>query len=394
MENVWKKLKTLKPLFKRLNADEYKGITKRIEDARSDLVTVQEKMQSQYSDSLLEQEKQTLQQLEKWSLIEEKRSHRKQILKLITEDERKVNSQNNIKEECIRFYKNLMGTSTNTLPAINKEIIKNGPKITHEQQLNLIAEVTEHEVYKGLCAIQEDKAPRVDGYNSCFFKKAWPILKQEIVQAVQKFFITGRMYKEWIFLEQVMIELGFPSKFQKWVLACMKTVTYSIIINGEPTEPFQVAKGLRQRDSMSPFLFAIAMEYWSRGLNGLKKEREFKYHPKCAKLGITHLSFADDLLLFARASGLKANQETSSIFFGGVDQLANEEIVHKFGYSRGTLPVKYLEVPLTTKKMSIAQWQPLIEKMVAVISSWTAKKLSYAGRIQLVQSVAFGIQAY
>lgn len=105
---------------------------------------------------------------------------------------------------------------------------------------------------------------------------------------------------EWIFLEQVMIELGFPSKFQKWVLACMKTVTYSIIINGEPTEPFQVAKGLRQRDSMSPFLFAIAMEYWSRGLNGLKKEREFKYHPKCAKLGITHLSFADDLLLFAR----------------------------------------------------------------------------------------------
>ncbi|XP_019245984.1 PREDICTED: uncharacterized protein LOC109225688 [Nicotiana attenuata] len=44
--------------------------------------------------------------------------------------------------------------------------------------------------------------------------------------------------------------------------------------------------------------------------------------------------------------------------------------------------------------MSIAQWQPLIEKMVARISSWTAKKLSYAGRIQLVQSVLFGIQAY
>ncbi|XP_070010525.1 uncharacterized protein [Nicotiana sylvestris] len=43
MENVCKTLKALKPLFKKLNADEYKGITKRIEDARSDLVTVQKK---------------------------------------------------------------------------------------------------------------------------------------------------------------------------------------------------------------------------------------------------------------------------------------------------------------------------------------------------------------
>ncbi|XP_019263543.1 PREDICTED: uncharacterized protein LOC109241273 [Nicotiana attenuata] len=69
-------------------------------------------------------------------------------------------------------------------------------------------------------------------------------------------------------------------------------------------------------------------------------------------------------------------------------------MVQKFGYSRGILPVKYLGVPLTTKKMSIAQWQPLIEKVVTRISSWTAKKLSYAGRMQLVQSVLFGIQAY
>ncbi|XP_019248656.1 PREDICTED: uncharacterized protein LOC109227921 [Nicotiana attenuata] len=107
---------------------------------------------------------------------------------------------------------------------------------------------------------------------------------------------------------------------------------------------------------------------------------------------ITHLQQC--LNHFYGASGLRANQEKSSIFFRGVTHLASEEIVQKFGYSRGELPVKYLGVLLSTKKMSIAQWQPLIEKMVARISSWTAKKLSYAGRIQLVQSVLFGIQAY
>lgn len=144
----------------------------------------------------------------------------------------------------------------------------------------------------------------------------------------------------------------------------------------------------------------------------LKRERKFKFYPRYSKLGITHLSFVDNLLLFARddvpsvthlqqclhqfykASGLQANQFKSFIYFGGVTRIVREEILQRLGYSRGELPVKYLGVPLSTKKMSLAQWQPLIEKMVARISSWTVNKLSYAGRIQLVQSVLFGIQAY
>nr|XP_009770603.1 PREDICTED: uncharacterized protein LOC104221275 [Nicotiana sylvestris] len=40
------------------------------------------------------------------------------------------------------------------------------------------------------------------------------------------------------------------------------------------------------------------------------------------------------------------------------------------------------------------QWQPLIDRIVARISSWTTRKLSYAGRVQLVQTVIFGIQSY
>lgn len=51
---------------------------------------------------------------------------------------------------------------------------------------------------------------------------------------------------------------------------------------------------------MSHFLFAIAMKYLSRSLNELKDENAFKFHPKCDRLGITHLAFRDDLLLFSR----------------------------------------------------------------------------------------------
>ncbi|OIT30703.1 hypothetical protein A4A49_63408, partial [Nicotiana attenuata] len=82
--------------------------------------------------------------------------------------------------------------------------------------------------------------------------------------------------------------------------------------------------------------------------------------------------------IFSAASGLKANLAKSSIYYGGVSLEVQTEIQHKLGYSQGSLPFKYLGIPLDTNKISVMQWQPLIEKIVARISSWTAKKLSYA----------------
>lgn len=136
-----------------------------------------------------------------------------------------------------------------------------------------------------------------------------------------------------------MIELSFPGKFISWVMECAKTVNYSVMFNGEPTAPFNAARGLRQGDLTSPFLFDFSMEYLSRLLKGLSDVKEFHHHPRCAKLGITHLCFANDLLLFARgdlsyvtvlnrcftqfskASGLQANLRKSLVFLGASHKL-------------------------------------------------------------------------
>ncbi|KAK4721812.1 hypothetical protein R3W88_012045 [Solanum pinnatisectum] len=84
----------------------------------------------------------------------------------------------------------------------------------------------------------------------------------------------------------------------------------------------------------------------------------------------------------------------SSIYFGGVPEQEKLNILQQSGFGCREFPFKYLGVPLSTKKVTIMQWSPLVNKIIARISSWTAKKLSYAGRMQLVQSVLFGIQAY
>lgn len=44
--------------------------------------------------------------------------------------------------------------------------------------------------------------------------------------------------------------------------------------------------------------------------------------------------------------------------------------------------------------MSIVQWSPLIDIIIAKISSWTTKHLCYAGRLQLIQSMLTGVKIY
>ena len=197
---------------------------------------------------------------------------------------------------------------------------------------------------------------------------------------------------EWAFLEEVIVVLGLPDMFTQWVIHCVKTVNYTIVVNGHTTKRFDAAKGLRQGDPMSPFLFDKAMENLSRLLKRLKEEKTFKYHPKCSKLDITHLCFANDLLLFSRgdlssikalqgcflefsqASGLQANLNKSSIYCGGVQCKVRQQIVQQLGYKMEELPFKYLGVPLSSNKLSILQWYPFIDKIMARINSWKAKK--------------------
>ncbi|WMV45433.1 hypothetical protein MTR67_038818 [Solanum verrucosum] len=67
---------------------------------------------------------------------------------------------------------------------------------------------------------------------------------------------------------------------------------------------------------------------------------------------------------FSLASGLVANADKSSIYFGGVPTNVQSEILHELGFSQGYLPFNYLGVPLSTKRVSILQYQPLIDKIM------------------------------
>ncbi|XP_019248784.1 PREDICTED: uncharacterized protein LOC109228056 [Nicotiana attenuata] len=175
---------------------------------------------------------------------------------------------------------------------------------------------------------------------------------------------------EWVFLEQVLTTLNIPVKFVKWVMMCVSTVSYSIPINGKPAEPFQSRKGLRQGDPLSLYLFVLGETLCL-----------CKWGIKCFKE-------------FSRASGLKANVAKSSIYFGSVPHEVQLEILQAVGFFKRELPFKYLGIPLSTKRISMTQCQPLVDKILGRITSWTSRYLSNAGRLQLIKTVLFSIQIY
>ncbi|CAH9092304.1 unnamed protein product [Cuscuta europaea] len=111
----------------------------------------------------------------------------------------------------------------------------------------------------------------------------------------------------WDFLESVLKGLGFPLRFIDWIMECVTSTSFSVSLNGSLYGFFEGKRGTGQGDPMSPLLFVLCLEYFSRLLNLKTKEPNFNFHPKCASLNISHLAYADDLILFSR--GDKASIE-------------------------------------------------------------------------------------
>ncbi|XP_074271342.1 uncharacterized protein LOC141595277 [Silene latifolia] len=147
---------------------------------------------------------------------------------------------------------------------------------------------------------------------------------------------------EWIFVQQMLRSLNFPPHFIDLVMQCMSTTTFSIVLHGYSHGFFKGKRGLRQGDPLSPLLFTLCMEYLSRLIEEISKEK-------------------------------------SDIIINGLQPEIEAEILEHTGFKKGTLPFKYLGIQISHKRLTKMDCNVLVDRMVKRIRGWNKRKISYSG---------------
>ena len=219
----------------------------------------------------------------------------------------------------------------------------------------------------------------------------------------------------WMFLKEVLIKFGFHEIFINWIMQCMSTVSFSILLNGGISKHFLPTRGLRQRDPLFPYLFILCQEVPSRLI-----EREYaigalhgvKMNPSGP--AFTHVMYTDNLMLFAKAStrevkildvclekyclwsGQLINRDKSGLIFSKlVPRDRSRAIKWELNMRKKiTQPATYLGAPLFSSRNCTRDFKFLHERLESRLKEWQCKSLSWVGRSAFIKSVAQVLPIY
>jgi hypothetical protein len=219
---------------------------------------------------------------------------------------------------------------------------------------------------------------------------------------------------EWAFLENIMLKMGFNISWVSMIMECVRTVSYSVLINGEPRGFFHPTRGLRQGDPISPYFFLLCAE----GLNALLVKTAMSKSIQGISISrggpkLTHLFFADDSVLFCRASlqechaiqevlriyerasGQQINQDKTTLFFSASTRVETQnEIKNALGLLVIRQYETYLGLPSMVGRSKYSSFLKLKERVWNKIQGWKGKLLSQAGKEVLIKAVVQAIPTY
>ncbi|KAG7536410.1 Reverse transcriptase domain [Arabidopsis suecica] len=219
---------------------------------------------------------------------------------------------------------------------------------------------------------------------------------------------------EWNFLEELLIRLGFDIRWVQWIMCCVRTVSYSILMNGTSYGYIKPERGIRQGDPLSPFLFILCAEALVHIMNKAEQEGRLtglRLTESCPS--IQHLLFADDSLfvcratfkecteflhclrLYGRASGQEINFQKSAITYGKKIDLYMKRLLGLFtGIEQEGGTCKYLGLPecFSGSKREILGF--ITDRLKQRLSGWYEKTLSLGGKEVLLKSVALALPVY
>ena len=217
----------------------------------------------------------------------------------------------------------------------------------------------------------------------------------------------------WDFLEEMLTSRGFGPKWISWIRSVVRDSSLCIRINDMDGSFFKTGKGLRQGDPLSPLLFNLVADVFTRML--IKAASQDLISGLLTDIfpgGIISLQYADDTLLFLQKdlckakhfkwllacfeqlSGMKINFDKSNLMVVGLEEEDSNRFARLFCCKVGSFPFTYLGIPLHYNKLKREDIQPVVDKIIKRIAGWKGKLLSYGGRLILLKSCLASIPTY
>jgi hypothetical protein len=218
----------------------------------------------------------------------------------------------------------------------------------------------------------------------------------------------------WEFIWRILVEIKLPNDLINIIMHSVSSVMTNVKWNGTRDEYFRPQRGIRQGDPISPYLFVLCMDKLSHLIMHAVNVGDWR-GIKAGRNGpmVSHLMFADDLLLFGEASekqmkcvmdilnrfcslsGQEVSHEKTSILFSkNVNRGLKDRLLHLSGFRETYDLGKYLGVPLIGRAPKRADYQYLIDQVSNKLSIWKARQLSFAGRVTLAKSVLEAVPIY
>jgi hypothetical protein len=218
---------------------------------------------------------------------------------------------------------------------------------------------------------------------------------------------------KWSFLQQTLKMKGFSEEWRALVHNFVTGGSVAIKVNDDIGRYFQTCKGLSQGDPLSPMLFNIVADMLAIMIERAKVEGQIEgLIPHLVDGGLSILQYADDTILFMehdiekarnlklilatfeQLSGLKINFHKSELFFFG--EALNDASLYAdlFGCGQGQFPIRYLGIPIHYRRLTLAEWKCVEERLQKRLSSWKGKLLSLGGRLILINSVLTNMVLY